>query len=304
MLEDFQDVKFQPVLFLCHAFLAQIKMLNLQIEMSSEHSSPNDLARLVEQFIISTQEWLNSTGDLDSKIVDELGCTLDHHVSRWRASPPCVEWWLYWRDRTSPTLTLAVRENLAPYVTQALAKCDSIATASNERPLLDCALRRRLIDLDYYAAPDPTIVRLLIAHGGNANESFETVYVWAHYVKYLDDLVGKGFGYKHNPDLDSGTDEGKTYLDWFQTTKLLFQNGGPNVFQLPPDYHRCSVVKQDPGQKLTLNVKDVFRAFFKPEDAQELQRLFEPPRKKRDQPRDKLRSFPLRIFSGRKSAPV
>jgi hypothetical protein len=306
MLDSFQDLKFQPVLFLCHAFLAQIKMLNLQIEMSSEHSSTNDLAQLVQQFIRSTQEWLNSTGDLDSRMVDKLGRTLDHHLLLYgERDPPAVEWWLYWRSSTSPTLTLAVRENLTSYVAQALAKCDDIATASNERPLLDFALRRRLIDLDPDAAPDPTIVRLLIARGGNGNESFETVYVWAHYVKYLDDimekrLLAKKRGHKPNPNLDSPKDEGKTYSDWFQTTKLLFQNGGPNVFQLPPDYRRCSAVKKNPGQTLTLNVKDVFRAFFKAEDAQELQRLLDSPKKKRDQPRDKLRSFPLRMFSGQK----
>jgi hypothetical protein len=217
-------------------------MLNFQIEVSSEHSSPDDLDRLVQQFTRSTQEWLNSPGDLDPRLVDELGRTLDHHLSLYGdRDPPVVAWWLYWRNWTNPTLTLAVRENLAPYVKQALAKCDYIATASNERPLLDCALRRRLIDLDPDAAPDPTTVRLLITRGGNANESFEKVYIWAHYVKYLDDLMEKGLvvrklGHNSNPNLDSRKDEGKgkAYSDWFQTTKLLFQNGGPNVFQLPP----------------------------------------------------------------------
>lgn len=217
---------FDVNLFLCKAFLAQIKM------SETSHSL------LLYKFMCNAVQLEKGLSPSLPPRLDHLNQVLD---LRWQCVfagigltrvPTNINIYAYQDKGPVPLLPLAIKYNLNRYVKAHLVSTPGLVHKQPGRPLLDFALRRRisLYGMDGQEEqlgpprggsqdrPNIELVRLILERGGNPNEEFGNATVWKRFMRYLDDL------WKDFQQLDK---EG--LRPWIEVTDLLIQYGAVRV---------------------------------------------------------------------------
>ncbi|KAL4778502.1 hypothetical protein BJX76DRAFT_366229 [Aspergillus varians] len=217
---------FNVHLFICRALLAQMQMLeqptrllvaNFMKHAAQLQGSPEAVLPLLEQLnqLLSTQR--------------DTPWSTDH----WLPVCPAKGWECHTQG-PNPVVSLAIQYGLTEYVKTCLTSNPSLVVKQPQhRPLLDYALRRRIHSpLDGQAEqltypvggprdqPDPSLVLLILQHGGNPNGRLGKSTSWKLYLRYLSTFA------RELNKLDE-----KNLRPWVETTELLIRNGAARVLE-------------------------------------------------------------------------
>ncbi|KAL4910870.1 hypothetical protein BDW74DRAFT_172330 [Aspergillus multicolor] len=157
---------------------------------------------------------------------------------------------LGWSCRTQGLLPLAIQYGLNRYAKVCLASDPSLVIRQRDRPLLDCALRRRIYSpltaqaeqIDYLVGglcdqPDPELVSLILQHGGNPNETYGDSTIWKLFLNFLSSFA------RDLRKLDANDRQ-----VWVRTTELLIRNGAARVLE------RYTVIPEQPSSRIRVRL--------------------------------------------------
>lgn len=215
---------FDVNLYMCQAFLAQIKMSEAPSKM------------LLADFMLHAVSIEDEKSDLLMQLLVDLDLTLENRYDDlWGTdeieSSKINGWWAH-HSRPYPLLPLAIQYGLSTYSREVLQLSPKLATSCSKRPLLDCALRRNIYSLnsgqaeqldgliDQRDKPDVEIVRLLLTQGGDPNAACGNSTVWKLFMQFFDTFA------------DSlrlvSEDDRKA---WIEVTELLIKHGAPRLLE-------------------------------------------------------------------------
>jgi hypothetical protein len=220
-------------------FLDEFMFYTKQIELSTRRSPTALLGRLkrpiLSQFAVlkDFSQYINN---------------LPHYIS----GEVAVHWETWGYDY----LTLAVHYNLGLYAAESLKgriiSKDPLKHRKG-RPLLDFALRREInrgVPLSR-SVPDPELVNLILSHGADPNEEYESFSVWYLYLRHLSD---------RNLPKEAADGEGSP---WSRTAEVMIEHGASR--------YPCGTFKQH----TSLDVMDTLCELFGKEHTQRFEKCFE-----------------------------
>ncbi len=194
-------VSFDVEHLMCKSLLAQMKMLDDSVEY------------LLKDFMIHARALEKTSSEPLIPLLVQLNQVLDSQRHRsWSTksanagfnSGSIEETWNCANQGPVPLLPLSIQYDLGRYAKQVLEYDPSLVAKQPGRPLLDYALRKRIYSTDAGQAeqllsplnvsdqPDVELVRMILARGGDPNETFGGSTVWKFFLGFLD-AFGKDF---------------------------------------------------------------------------------------------------------------
>lgn len=251
--------------FMCKSLLAQMKM------------SDDPIKDLLKDFMIHARALEKRSSELLIPLLVQLNQVLDsqRHKS-WSTksanaglNPQSIEGtWNCADQGPVPLLSLSIQHDLGRYAKQVLDDDPSIVAKQPGRPLLDYALRKRIYStysgqaeqllspLDVNDQPDVELIRMILARGGDPNESFGGSTVWKFFMGFLD-AFGKDFA------RSVGKPGSPALQPWIEVTELLIRHGAVRILEsetvVPNQSSGRTRVKLSQRQKLA---RDSLREAF------------------------------------------
>jgi hypothetical protein len=271
--------------FMCKSLLAQLKMLNRKDEALARV-----FATLVDDFMphaVRLEAVLSERLMLMLDELDELiatGCP--QHIDVRRSSyHPLVTNWILHMAQSHQLLPLSIQFGLRRYSRKALrARPALIKLESTWRPLLHLALLRqdvseysvgttdpRYLVWDGTYVPDPELIRLMLEHGADPNETMPslnipTCTVWENFLQ----LLGQ-FQFDKTSTLFETEDQRSAFIE---SVELCIRYGAVRVLNV----ERTAPNQPSYGTQFRRNrhktlARDSFRIVFGPEEADRLDAL-------------------------------
>jgi hypothetical protein len=219
--------------FMCKSLLAQMKMLD------------DPIKDLLKDFMIHARALEKKSSEPLIPLLVQLNQVLDSQRHRsWSTksanaglNPRSIEGtWDCANQGPVPLLPLSIQYDLGRYAKEVLEYNPSIVTKQPGRPLLDYALRKRIYStkagqaeqllspLSVNDEPDVELVRMILARGGDPNESFDGSTVWKFFMGFLDAFgkdISRSFGGPRSLILQP----------WIEVTELLIRHGAVRILE-------------------------------------------------------------------------
>jgi hypothetical protein len=190
LLESQIRIPFDANVYLCRAFLAQMKLLPIQCQFLVNRGP---LFYLVDDFMYSANKIEKTTNDSCFSLLQEVDRVLLSHAQVLSRSAFSWHRWtalgLENEYREGWILTIAIQWGLRRYVTEVLdrkllkQKSILIKKGIDGRPLLAFALRLPLsLQSNHDLDVDTDMVELLLTRGAKPDDGYDGMSVWGHFL--------------------------------------------------------------------------------------------------------------------------